>query len=219
MMKILTYNVRQWTRDTKKSEPTYWKKRADDIKKFIKEKDPDIIFFQELTFPMTCCVPDGYKRVSGLSISHHIYCKKNIKVKEHEWHIHWCRALLDMGDGNLVNAFSVHSHWDEKIYKKVATDIFSRLKLDIKDPVLNVCGGDWNVDPEVMEPLLWSLYIKKTGKETFQNWTKPESHGQLDYFGVWPDVNSDIYLFKKPQTSDHDPVMINIYDDKHGRKF
>lgn len=184
-MKILSLNCRAFYRDLNKKKPTYWKTRAGLIKKLIIRENPDIILFQELTFPMTCFVlPKGYKRANlwfRPSISHHVYCRREYTVCGSEWHLHWCRSLIADLDDNLINVFSIHSHWDRDVYKKFAGDITKKVK-GYPEPIINIIGGDWNVSPEAMRRLMRPLSLKTSDECTFQNWGKPEQFGELDYF-------------------------------------
>lgn len=208
-MKILTLNCRQWSRDLKKKESTYWVKRAKKIAKLICRENPDIICFQELTFPMTLFIPKEYKKAVPFSISHHIYCKKNFKVALKQWHLHWCRAILTPEDGSTsINVFSVHSHWDDKIYTRVINQILNRFFY--ASWIINIAGGDWNTDPEVIEPFLrGGVKMRKTNKLTFQNWTKPEQQGSLDYFIT---LNGSYQVNKLDDfISDHYPVILEDY--------
>ena len=211
-MKILTLNVRQWSRDLKCKAPTHWKKRAVKIAELIRRENPDIILFQELTFPMTLFIPREYKRATLFSISHHIYCRREYRVWNREWHLHWCKARITYCPADTakeivaVNVFSVHSHWDRKIYTQVAEQLIDEYKKH--RPFVTIAGGDWNVDPDTMERRLRPLAICRTHEDTFQNWTKFESHGELDYFA---------YRNCKPQcwllddfVSDHKPVILEI---------
>ena len=66
---ILSFNVREWSRDTDKEKETFWKNRMEAMNKMIQDVSPDVICFQELMPPATRYVPDGYKSV-GLSVSH-----------------------------------------------------------------------------------------------------------------------------------------------------
>jgi len=50
-MKILSHNVRVWTRDRDKNSDWYWKLRMERISDVISQIDPDILCFQELSFP------------------------------------------------------------------------------------------------------------------------------------------------------------------------
>lgn len=207
-MKILTFNVRQWSRDLNKKLPTYWITRAKGIKKLIESEDPDIILFQEMTFPMTLYIPKGYKKATGLSISHHIYCRKNFNVVWSTFKLHYAQAIIkSIPDMPAVNVFSVHSHWEEKIYKKVANKIYCNLE---GYPIVNIAGGDWNTNPKAVKKLLRPLVIKSTGKITFQNYEKPEQFDELDYFAISSTLNvTDIQMIDK-DLSDHKPVIINI---------
>ena len=64
---ILSFNVREWSRDTDKEKETFWKNRMEAMKKMIEEVSPDVICFQELMPPATRYVPDGYKSVTSTS--------------------------------------------------------------------------------------------------------------------------------------------------------
>ena len=57
-MKVLSINVRQWSRDMNPKSEDYWRKRASRIKEMLEKENPDIILVQELTYPMTSCIPD-----------------------------------------------------------------------------------------------------------------------------------------------------------------
>lgn len=208
-MKILTLNVRSWYRDICCTKPTYWRKRAKDIKAMIKRENPDIILFQELLWPMTWHVlPKGYKKASGLSVSHHVYCRKEYKVLKWEWHLHWAYAKIDIplwNDRYLSReVISVHSHWDEEIYTKVAGQLC--------DKSADLIGGDWNNGPDVMEPLMQNYTLYTCGEDTFQNWTNPKSHGNLDYFArsVFFPVALPSVTRLDDFVSDHYPVILTI---------
>jgi len=45
---ILSFNVREWTRDTDESKDTYWKRRMEAMEKMIGDVDPDVICLQEV---------------------------------------------------------------------------------------------------------------------------------------------------------------------------
>ena len=200
-MKVISFNVRQWSRDIKKSELGYWKKRARAIRDWLTIANPDLIFFQELTYPMTCCVPAGYKKATGCSVSHHIYCKEGYKVLNHEWHMRWCRALIETPQGT-VNAFSIHTHWDEKIYRKTCTEITSKLE----GGALNIAGGDWNNEPDAIRPLVQPMMLLRTGQNTFKNW-ETGKEAEIDFFAIWPYKASKCAAFPDfGYFSDHKPI-------------
>ena len=50
---ILSFNVREWTRDTDESKDTYWKRRMEAMEKMIGDVDPDVICLQEV-LPQEC---------------------------------------------------------------------------------------------------------------------------------------------------------------------
>lgn len=205
-MKVLSYNIRQWSRDINPSKPTYWRNRAMAIHTLIRRENPDIILLQEATWPMVGrCIPEGYKRATGCSISHHIYCRKEYKVLNHEWHMRWCRATIYTGKRE-VNAFSVHTHWEEKIYRKTCTEITSNLI----GGMINVAGGDWNNTPDIISPLVDPMQLAKTNGTTFLSWEK-ENKAELDYFACWPHTgNATLCLPCSFSFSDHLPVMLEI---------
>ena len=183
-MRVLSLNCRQWFRDTKRSQPTYWKKRAIAISDLIRRENPDVILFQEMIFPMTLFIPREYKRATWFSVSHHVYCKREFRVLRREWHMHWAKAIIMKPDYLYCTAFySVHSHWDRKVYKKVSDQLVKDSTAD-GAPHRTIMGGDWNTEPESMLRLMRPLKLRCTGLLTFQNWTKPESRGELDYFAV-----------------------------------
>ena len=59
------------------------------MERMIEDVNPDVICFQEMLFPATRYVPDGYKRVSGLNVSHPIFVRKGLKVNAHSLSIYW----------------------------------------------------------------------------------------------------------------------------------
>lgn len=206
-MKILTYNIRSWYRDTNPKKETYWKTRALAIRHLIYEEEPDIILLQEALCPMTSAViPQGYVKASGCSISHHIFIRKGLAEVEHrEWHLHWCNALLRFPDATRLNVCSVHSHWNPKVMSSVEDDLY--LKYREGYPI--ICGGDWNNTPRDVLINLFPMSLEGTGEITFRNWETGKT-AELDYFaysGLNPDLPRRYGDFTM---SDHLPVVINI---------
>ena len=192
----------------------YWRKRASRIKEMLEKENPDIILVQELTYPMTSCIPDCYKKATGCSISHHVYCRKEYQVKDHEWHMRWCRAKICTGD-RLVNVFSVHTHWDKDIYTDTCFEITQKLitywsGLFGGKNITNIAGGDWNNEPSAIENHVFPMDIIRTHAPTFCNW-KTGKAAELDYFAVWPKAGK-ISVVECPGSrySDHKALMLDI---------
>lgn len=206
-MKILSFNVRNWTRDTNKKSTRFWRDRARVIATEISLANPDIILFQEMMYPMTEYIPAAYKKATGCSISHHIYCRKAYKVLNHEWHMRWCRAMIRTDMGEEINVFSVHTRWEEKIYQKTCTEITSHLEGGMH----NIAGGDWNNPPAVIKQLVKPMVIANTGHITFMNWDDG-SEGELDFFACWPqDGKVETASIPNPYpVSDHLPVVLTL---------
>ena len=129
---ILSFNVREWSRDTDKEKETFWKNRMEAMNKMIQDVSPDVICFQELMPPATRYVPDGYKSV-GLSVSHPVYIRKNLRASRHRFSIFWESCLVEG-----VSITNIHSRWEREIVERVVRHVNSHLTG--KD----VACGDWN---------------------------------------------------------------------------
>lgn len=62
--------------------PHFWMKRMSKMRKMLKEEEPDVIFFQELSFPASLYIPKGYKRISDGATSHPIYALKKFYFED-----------------------------------------------------------------------------------------------------------------------------------------
>ena len=183
-MKIMTFNVRIWTRDTDSSANTYWKKRMARMEELISRENPDIICFQEMMFPATCYIPSGYKRV-GISAHHSIFIKKNagIKTRNHKFKIFYEYVDMDIQGFGEFKLFNVHPRWEENLAQKT----FADLNNDIGDYRKCIVCGDFNANLEdarknglVGTSVREALGIEK--KDTFQNYTKEYQHDEIDHF-------------------------------------
>lgn len=211
-MKVLTYNVRSWYRDTKDGL-RHWRKRADRIRKTIASAAPDVLLLQEALPPMTRrIVPEGY-RSAGCSISHHIYVRDGFaEVERFRWHLRWCWALLRLPNAKRVAIFCVHTRWEQSIREATAKAIVMQRTGD--SPI--IAGGDWNNEPEVMRLPLFPLYICHSGEKTFYDWADGAHQMNLDWFalsGIAYDCISLPVLAGRPidgycDDSDHLPVML-----------
>lgn len=207
-MKVITYNIRSWYRDTK-AGPRNWKRRAADIKALLTKEQPDVILLQEALPPMTAkCIPDGYVKASGCSISHHIFIRKGFaEVEGKEWHIHWTRARLRLPDATRWDVVSVHGHWDEGKTARLADDLnaLHGLGADV------LIAGDWNNIPADMRPHLFPTYLLYSAGTTFKNW-ETGKRAVLDYFAMDRPTQAEAFLVPNCSWSysDHLPVMIEI---------
>lgn len=223
-MKILSFNVRVWTRDTNKKDKIYWKTRMDCISKFIVQESPDIICFQELSYPATKYLPNGYKRI-GLTVSHPIYVKKDkFQILKHCFKIHLDYAKLKINN-TYYHIINVHSHWNKDILKKNCkqiNNIISDIDVNSKRNKIIICG-DWNneyetlIDKNISGNLFDNIYLHKNNEYTFLNF-KTGKQAEIDFFAtrnvnsgkikVWDknifDANGELITIM----SDHNPLTL-----------
>ena len=221
-MKIMSFNAREWSRDIKKSSPYYWKKRMEAMKKMIADNNPDVICFQELSFPACNYIPKGYKRV-GLMINHPIYVRKDTTTKNNSWGIHYSKTNVYLDASHSVRVINVHSHWNENVIKKTMEDIHNEFSESTKHPVI-ACGDFNNFIEQIDEICENSFgekytcvreYLKMKKEDTFQNFTKESSHGEIDFFFTTHNYLSvDFKIIKNgygvDKISDHYPIVLQI---------
>ena len=204
---ILSFNVREWTRDTDASQGTYWKGRMEAMERMIADVDPDIICFQELLPPAGRYVPDDYKKV-GMSVSHPIYVRKSMKASGHRFSIFWETCLVDG-----IRIINVHSRWEKKVVQRTVDQVNGQLSQK------SVACGDWNTFlPNIKKAgLLMESARELLGipeEDTFANFTKPESHGAIDHFfikGVTPlSYEMIVEGYGVDKISDHFPIVLKI---------
>lgn len=178
-MIVMTFNLRAWTRDRDKSQPTYWKNRLDAIVRCIRDVNPDILCVQECLPRMLKPIKAlGYK-VAGCSVSHHILTKKGIKAKNHHFSIFW--EWCEVGCIRIIN---VHGRWEQRIVNEVA-DRVNSLAAGRKA----IACGDFNTGAGSLAKAGLGLRHVRTelglkAEDTFQNFTKAQSHGEIDHFYV-----------------------------------
>lgn len=218
-MKIMSFNVREWTRDPKKSGEFYWKDRLNAMKRMIKEESPDIICIQEAMPPMAARLTDktGYKK-AGFGIHHCILIKENMKCHDSKFKIHWNSSIINC-NGQDVQIVSVHSHWDPKILKDNCDDLFKNMKMDLP----YIACGDWNNELDVIKNCdsRYPKYVESArellGMErenTFYHMTKEDSTGEIDHFMV-RNLNPVSYKVIKDnygvaRMSDHLPIIMEF---------
>lgn len=206
-MKILSLNCRNWNRDTDKTSSAYWKDRMEAMSRMIRDKQPDIICFQEMIAPMGQYVPDGWKRV-GISVSHHIYVRKGLKAKNHKFCIHF-----EQTDIEGIRIFCVHGKWTDKVTDELCDD----LSKNVRNVGKAVAMGDFNVPVAALNARnLPTTARQKLGMlevDTFHHFSK-DQHGEIDHAILWGlipaayEVITDGYGV--PRISDHWPILLTI---------
>lgn len=212
-MRILSFNVRQWTRDIDCKSPYYWKTRMTAMKKMIEDKNPDIICFQEMMVPAECYIPDSYKRVN-VSVSHPIYIRKAYKAVNHKFMVHQECATIKTAE-RTVQVINVHSHWDKDILKKNLRSIEKMMDLSEK----NVICGDFNnslMDIKAYGGIKYARSAREMmgiGEDeyTFENFTNDQKF-VIDHFFIRNIKPLNYELIKDgygaERISDHYPILL-----------
>lgn len=207
-MKLLSLNARVWTRDLSKSSPYHWKKRMAAMRAMIDHIDPDIICLQEMSFPANLYIPVQYRKCGFLTASHHIYCKRGMKVGKTGYRIHWNHAVI-----NGLTVINVHGTWRPKM-ESICRDILE-FAID-KDAAI---AGDFNIgaykcwDYGLTVPVRMTLDMDM--QDTFVNFSRPkESHGEIDHvflYGPRPEAYMVIkHGYGAERISDHYPVVVEL---------
>ena len=205
---VLSFNVREWTRDTDHGQDTYWKRRMEAMERMIKDVGPDIICLQEVLPPVGRYIPEGYK-VAGLSVSHPIYVRKEYRPSRHRFSIFWEACNV-----NGVRIINVHSRWEAKIVARTVGQVNGQLT------GRDIACGDWNtflgnIREAGLEMESARALLGIPEEDTFANFSRPEqSHGAIDHFfvkGVTPlsyRMVTDGYGV--PKMSDHFPIILKV---------
>ena len=209
MIVVLSFNVRTWTRDMDRGSEVFWRTRMEAMELMIKDVNPDVICFQEMLYPATRYVPNGYKRVSGLNVSHPIFVRKGLEVKDHSLAIYWEACTVEG-----IRIINVHSRWEREIMNKVVGQVNAQLT------GRDLACGDWNVSLKPLKDAGLKLSSAREildipEEDTFANFKRPtKSHGAIDHFfvnGVEPvsyRMITDGYGCSK--MSDHYPIMLEL---------
>ena len=209
MIVILSFNVRTWTRDTDRGSEVFWRTRMEAMERMIEDVNPDVICFQEMLFPATRYVPDGYKRVSGLNVSHPIFVRKGLKVNAHSLSIYWEACTVEG-----IRIINVHSRWEKDVMTRVVGQVNAQLT------GRDLACGDWNVSLKPLKDAGLKMVSAREilnipEEDTFANFKRPtQSHGAIDHFfvnGVEPvsyRMITDGYGCSK--MSDHYPILLEL---------
>lgn len=213
VMKVLSLNIRAWTRDRKKSGKHYWVDRYHKIHNYIKQENPDVICLQEVWWPTKYILKLetlGYKK-TGWGFSHPIYVKKNMKVSKRRVSIFSTTAVV-----NDIQVFNIHCRWEEDLFQKAMDQITKWfLKFSKDNPA--IAAGDFNRSDisSISNAICFSSLRERMGKspvDTFANYKKPnESHGEIDHFFIsWSlDAVGD-YKIGPNDMSDHRPIVCEV---------
>ena len=87
-LRVLSFNVREWTRDRDEMGEYYWRRRMEAMTRMIVDVNPDVICLQEVLPPVARYVPDGYRRV-GVGVSHPIFVRDTMQTSKHSFAIFW----------------------------------------------------------------------------------------------------------------------------------
>lgn len=208
-LRVLSFNVRTWTRDMDSSSEVYWRTRMAAMERMVKDVDPDVICFQEMLFPATRYVPEGYQRVSGINISHPIFFRKGLKYNGHSNSIYWEACVI-----NGIRFINVHSRWEKEVMDRVVRQVNAQLT------GCDLACGDWNVTLKSLQNAGLNMTSARVElgvpeEDTFANFNRPrESHGAIDHFflnGLTPvsyRMITDGYGCSK--ISDHYPIVLVI---------
>ena len=203
-MKILSFNARVWTRDTKSDEGgRYWKNRMRKMRDMINDLQPDVICFQELMFPANLYIPKNYKRIN-ISFQHPIYVPKNIKTKKHKFRIHMDAVTIN----DIIRIICVHSHWNQKILKRNCEQI--EKDFTHSGARFAVACGDFNNSKHAINLDGFKRIPFENETDTFINWNRPQaSHGIIDHFFVFGLDGEARIVTEYGVISDHFPILLN----------
>ena len=210
-MKVISLNIRIWTRDTKRQSEHWWVARYRAIHDYIKEQNPDVICLQEVWWPAKYVLrlgKLGYKK-TGWGFSHPIYVRRGAKVSKRAVSIFSTMAIVDE-----VQYFSVHCRWEEKLFEKAMKWIWDRWMALPHSRC--IAAGDFNRSStlDIQRELMLTSARETLDIEpmdTFANYKRPTtSHGELDHFfrGFWIDPKT--YEVGPSDLSDHRPIVMTF---------
>ena len=213
MTKIISLNIRTLYRDTKRQSEHWWVARYRAIHDYIKEQNPDVICLQEVWWPAKYVLKLGklgYKK-TGWGFSHPIYVRKGAKVSKRAVSIFSTMAIVDG-----VQYFSVHCRWEEELFQKAMWWIWNRreyVEYIRNNPT--IAAGDFNTSNYKKVENTIELYdtrasLKLPSVDTFHNYTKPESHGEIDHFFKCGPMRLLSYEVGPSDLSDHRPIVLTF---------
>lgn len=228
-LKVLSFNVRQWTRDVDAGSATFWRTRMEAMRRMIDDVDPDVICLQEFMAPVGRYIPDGYRRV-GATVSHPIFVRKGLETSRHAASIFWETCMV--GDVQVIN---VHSRWESEVVTRTVAAVNARVADGTQaEPsgrrapaARTVACGDFNCSLAMLRKhgLTMASAREVLGVpevDTFANFTKASSHGAIDHFFVSGVMPVTYRMVTEPygaapegasgtfKMSDHFPICLEI---------
>ena len=206
-LRILSFNVREWTRDRDESGEYYWRRRMEAMRRMIEDVNPDVICLQEVLPPVARYVPDGYRRV-GVGVSRPIFVRDTMAASKHSFAVFWEACTV-----NGIRIVNVHSRWEKEIVERTVKQVNGQLT------GRDVACGDWNTGLRSIESAGLRMQSARTllgapEADTFANFTKAQSHGAIDHFfvnGLTPvayRMVTDGYGVSR--ISDHWPIVLDV---------
>lgn len=206
-LRVLSFNVREWTRDRDETGEYYWRRRMEAMTRMIVDVNPDVICLQEVLPPVARYVPDGYRRV-GVGVSHPIFVRDTMQTSKHSFAIFWEACTVEG-----IRVINVHSRWEREIVERTVRQVNGQLT------GRDLACGDWNTGLRSIEAAGLQMQSARTmlavpETDTFANFTKSESHGAIDHFfvnGLTPlsyRMVTDGYGV--PRISDHWPIVLDL---------
>ena len=206
-MRILSFNIREWTRDRDEEGEYYWRRRMEAMTRMIEDVDPDVICLQEVLPPAARYVPEGYKRV-GVGVSHPIFVRDTMVASRHSFAIFWEACTVEG-----IRVVNVHSRWEKEIVERTVRQVGGQLT------GRDVACGDWNTGLRSIEAAGLKMQsarvlLGEAETDTFANFTKAQSHGAIDHFfvnGVTPVAYRMVTEgYGVSRISDHWPIVLDI---------
>lgn len=208
-LRILSFNVRTWTRDRDADSDVFWRTHMEAMERMIEDVDPDVLCFQEMLFPATRYVPNGYRRIGAVNISHPIYVRKGLQVRNTDLAIRWQACTVEG-----VRIINVHSSWDADITQRTVEQVNAQLT------GCDVACGDWNVRLASLQKAELQMESARVllgvpEDDTFANFKRPaESHGPIDHFFVRGSTPLSYRMITDgygcSKMSDHYPILLDV---------
>lgn len=206
-LRLLSLNVREWTRDRDEAGEYYWRRRMEAMARMIIDVDPDVICLQEVLPPVARYVPDGYRR-AGVGVSHPIFVRDTMKVSRHTFAVFWEACTVEG-----IRIVNVHSRWEQEIVERTVRQVNGQLTGH------DLACGDWNTGLGSIEAAGLRMQSARSmlgvpESDTFANFTRTESHGAIDHFfvsGLTPvsyRMVTDGYGCSR--ISDHWPIVLDV---------